>query len=228
LRSAAEVHKRLLDEGHALLARGDAREAALRFSRVLLEDPGHQAARRGASAAQALLDEECRLSDLSRQPTVPAADDGGLGTEAVRGAEATRIEVEEPAVESRPITARKRVVPRSLSAPSGLSRAVLLSAFALLVVGALGTVVSGWERLLGRLTAAPRPASSQTPSATTLRSASPAEEALREARQHLASGAPALALRALEGIPEPDPHWPYARRLRAEAEAALVRTGGLR
>lgn len=234
---------RLFREAESLLSQGQGREASLRFSRILFNDPDNARARRGETLARALLEENERLAAEHVDEASAALREGRVDVAQQKVAAALHRgadpDLVQPLVDRLDDRGGRMAVGVDLppSIPSagpafgsstGASRIALVLCFSLVLGGLLLAVATRFERILGRLTEAPRPAVSERPPVTTLRAPSPGEEALREARQLLASGETQQALRALDGIPEQDPHWPYARRLRAEAEAALTRGGVIR
>lgn len=232
---------RLLGEAEALLSQHKGREASLRFSRILLGDPDNGRARRGEDEARALVDEDERLAAQHLDEARAALREGRLAVAQVeitaalhRGADPDLVQPLVDRLDERGGRVAVAVRPSSPSARPGIvpsagrSRPALLACFSLLLCGLIFVVATSWERILGRLTEAPRPVVGEAPPVTTLVAASPGEKALLEARQFLATGEAQEAMRALDRIPEQDPHWPYARRLRAEAEAALTSASVMR
>jgi hypothetical protein len=228
---------RLLREAESLLSQHEGREASLRFSRILLGDPDNGRARRGEERARALLDEDERLAAQHLDEASVALREGRLAVAQVkitaalhRGADPALVQPLVDRLDERGgrVVVAASVLPSSPSARPGIvpsagrSRPALLACFSLLLCAMVFLVATSWERILARLTEAPRPFVGEAPPVTTLVAASPGEKALLEARQFLATGEAQQAMRALDRIPEQDPHWPYARRLRAEAEAALT------
>jgi hypothetical protein len=104
---------------------------------------------------------------------------------------------------------------------SGIPRAVLVAGWAAVLGALLSAVLTRWERIVGRLMSTPRPISAPAPPVTVLSPSPPGEAALLEARRLLSRGEARGALLLLDRIPARDPAYPYARRVRAEAEAAL-------
>lgn len=234
---------RLIREAESLLSRGQGLEASLRFSRILMGDPDNARARRGEARARSLLDENQRLAAQHLDEAGAALREGRVDLAQVKIAAAQREGADpglvQPLVDRLDERGGRLAVPEAprartpsagprLHASTGVSRPLLLACFALLLGALLVTVAARFERILGRLAEAPRPASTEAPPVTTLSAPSPGETALLEARSLLASGDAQQALRVLDGIPERDPHWPYARRLKAEAEATLTRGGVMR
>ncbi len=243
MKSGGDSHvARLLREGESLLSEGRGGEASFRFSRVLLDDPGHDQARAGEARARALLEEDERLAELHLDDAREALRLGRKGeahsslAEAVqRGADpdlvqplVDRLDEREGLLAVAPGTGRSSSRgPASAHWAFGLPRTVLALCFSLVLAVLLAAVTARWEHILGRLTRAPRPSAGDVAPLTTLAPPSAGESALQEARQHLATGEARQAMRVLDRIPEQDPNWPYARRLRAEAESALARTEAL-
>ena len=238
LKSRADSHvDRLMREGLSLLSGGRGREASLRFSRVLMGDPGHQGARRGEDRVRALLGEEERLASLRLHETRSAFAAGHfddarrLATEALHfGADPDAVQalfdrldertgrlasLRGPAVWSLPSLARPPGV-------GGLSRGALVATWAVAIGLLLGLVATSWEQIVDRLARAPWPTSKPAPPVMSLPLHGPGDAALVEARRLLLAGQAQGALLALERIPAQDPNYPYARRLRAEAESALA------
>ncbi len=244
LKSRADSHvDRLMREAQALLSEGRGREASLRFSRVLLEDPAHARARRGEEQARALLGEEERVAGL-RLHEAHCALLAGRGEEArLLAEEALRHGADRDAAQplfdrldersgrlgalalpiARPLLPRARPL-----RAGGLSRIVLVGAWTAAIGLLLGLVATSWEQILGRLARAPWPTSEPAPPVTSLPPSLPSETALVEARRLLLAGQAQGALRALDRIAAEDPSYPYARRLRAEAESALASSGAAR
>ena len=97
----------------------------------------------------------------------------------------------------------------------------LVAAWAVGISFLLGAVATSWEQIVSRLARAPWPRSSAAPEASRATPES-GDSALVEARRLLLAGQAQGALRALDRISAGDPNYPYARRLRAEAESALA------
>lgn len=229
---------RLFEEGESLLSDGQGLEASLRFSRILMDDPDNARARRGEARARALQEENLRLAALHLDEAGAALREGLVDVAQVKIRAALREGADpvlaQPLVDRLDERGGRLAVafslrPRNPTArtgfevPVGASRRLLLACFALLMGALLVTVAARFERILGRLAETPRPAMVVAPPVTTLAAPAPGEKALLEARSLLATGDTKQALRVLDGIPERDPHWPYARRLKSEAEATLTR-----
>ena len=224
-------------EGLSLLSGGRGREASLRFSRVLLDDPEHAAARRGEERVRALLGEEERLASLSLHEARRSAAAGQLDDARRLAAEALHFGADPDAVQAlfdrlddrtgRLASLRAPVVRRltPLVKPSrvaGRSRVAHVAAWAVAIGLLLGLVATSWEQIVSRLAEAPWPTSRPAPPLTSLHPEGSGDTALVEARRLLLAGQTQGALRALDSIPARDPNYPYARRLRAEAESALA------
>ena len=244
LKSREDSHvDRLMREGQSLLSEGRGREASLRFSRVLLDDPGHDGARRGVEQARALLGEEERLAGL-RLHEARCAWGAGRGEEAHRlavealhhGADPDVVQPLLDRLDERsgrlaalalPIARPPVLRARPLQA-GGLSRIVLVAAWTGAIGLLLGFVATSWEEIVGRLARAPWPRSEPALPVTSLSPSLSGEAVLVEARRLLLAGEAQSALRALDRIAAGDPSYPYARRLRAEAESALASSGAAR
>jgi hypothetical protein len=238
LKSRGDTHvDRLLREGQAFLAEGRGREASLRFSRVLLGDPRHDAARRGEAYARALLDEEQRRAAVCLEDAYEALGAGdlraareGAATALSRGADPDRVQPLLDELDERAGRLAEAAAPSEAAVPersprarlAALPRAVFVTGFALVVAGLLGVAVASWDRMLGVLAEAPKPTTTAAPPVASLPAPPPGEVALQEARRLLAQGEAESAVRALDRIPAQDPNYPYARRLRAEAEASVL------
>lgn len=220
-----------------MLAEGRGGEASLRFSRILLDDPGHEAARRGQEEARALVGEEERLAQMTLHEAHRAAREGRIEEARRLSAEALAQGADPDAVPSlldlyssqrsrlssggthageeplRPLP----VAPAARAYP----RAALVLGWALALAILLATVAVSFERIVGRLSGAPRPGSAATPHLSSVPPRGFGEAAVAEARRLLESGDAARALHTLDRIPADDPALPYARQVRAQAEAAL-------
>lgn len=238
MKSQADSHvDRLMREGLSLLSGGLGREASLRFSRVLMGDPGHAEARRGEERVRALLGEEERLATLRLHEARSALAAGHLDDARTLAAQALRLGADPDAAQSifdrldertGRLAAQEAPVAGRLAPPArprrvgGLSRIALVAAWAMAIGLFLGLVSTRWERIVGRLVQAPGPTSRPAPPATSLPSGGQGDAALVEARRLLLAGQPQGTLRVLDRIPAQDPNYPYARRLRAEALSALA------
>lgn len=207
------------------MAAGRGREASLRFSRILLGDPTNPRAREGEVAARALLAEEERVAALKVHEAHLAPDSRQVG-EAEGGDRAISSPHRPGALgglEGGPRPVSEGSPGRSALAPrvGGSTRMLLVLGWGAALAVVLGLVATSWERIVGDLARTPRPVSQPAPPATSLREPTTAEAALAQARLLLAAGDARSALRLLEQIPTQDPNWPFARQVRAEAEAAL-------
>jgi hypothetical protein len=235
LKSRADSHvDRLMREGLSLLSGGRGREASLRFSRVLLGDPAHEGARRGEERVRALLGEEERLASVRVEEARTALGAGLFDAARHSALEALRLGADPDAVQPlldrlddrtgrlhsliaapvRPATAPSRPALRGAR-----FRVAFLAAWGVAIGMGLGVVATSWEQIVDRLARAPWPAARPVPPAS---GAKDKESALLEARRLLMAGQAQRALHALDRIPARDPDYPYARRLRAEAESALA------
>jgi hypothetical protein len=238
LKSRVDNHvDRLMDQGRSFLAEGRGGEASLRFSRILLDDPGHAAARQGQEEARALLGEGERLAGLKLHEAQAAVRDGRveearrLSNEALEcGADPAvvqslldRFDPRSGKVSSAETVAEEEPpgAGSALPSPRGYKRGVLVFGWGIALVLLLGTVAVSWERILGKLSGAPRPDSAGAPPITSVPQRGLGEAAVAEARQLLEAGHAASALRTLDRIPADDPAQPYARQVRAQVEAAL-------
>ena len=238
LKSHADSHvERLMREGLSLLSGGRGREASLRFSRVLMGDPRHPEARRGEERVRALLGEEERLASLRLHEAREAFTSGHFDDARRLAAQALHLGADPVAVQSLFDRLDERAGRlASLATPTarafaplarplrvgGLSRALVATAWALTIGLLLGLVATRWEKIVDQLARAPWPTTRPAPPATSLPAGTPGDTALGEARRLLLAGQAQGALRALDRIPTQDPNYPYARRLRVEAESALA------
>ena len=196
----------------------------------------HSFLRRGEERVRALLGEEERLSALRLHEARAAFDLGRFDAARRHASEALGFGADPDAVQTLfdrldertgRLASHDGQATRPPLAPSGpvrgggFSRTALLGAWVLAMGLVLGVVVSSWERIVDRLARAPWPTSRLTPSSPSAPESS-ADTALVEARRLLTAGQVQGALRALDRISARDPNYPYARRLRAEAESALA------
>jgi hypothetical protein len=238
LKSRVDNHvARLMDQGRSFLAEGRGNEASLRFSRVLLDDPAHAAARQGQEEARALLGEGERLAGLKLHEAQAAVRDGRVEEARRLSNEALACGADPAVVQSlldrfdprsgkvskaETVTAEKPPGPSStLPSPRGYRRGVLVFGWVVALVVLIGMVAVSWERIVGKLSGAPRPSSAGAPPITSVPQRGVGEAAVAEARRLLEVGEAASALRTLDRIPADDPALPYARQVRAQAEAAL-------
>jgi hypothetical protein len=239
--SSARTDRRtsLVAEGWKLLAAGHERDAADLFGRVLLQDPSCAEARRGVAQARAAAAERARRLDAGLDHAQRAAEAGdhaaarALLHEIVeQGGDRDRAHAAldrldarggrvEHALAAGGLAAAQETAGRSTAVPPGRARRVLAllgaGAFALLAVG----VDARWEGLIQALEGAPRPESAATPGPPDVAPLSRGERALADARRFMEAGDPEGALRALDGVPPEEPAYPFARRLRRQAETVL-------
>ena len=221
----------------SLLSGGRGREASLRFSRVLMGDPGHEEARRGEERVRALLGEEERLASLrlhEAQGALAASDveeARRLAREALHfGADPDAVQslldrLDERAGRLASLDAPAARPYAALTRPArvgGLSRIAVALTWAVAIGLSLALVATRWEQIVGRLARAPWPTTRPASPATSLPPETPGDTSLALARRLLLAGQAQGALRALDRIPAQDPTYPYARRLRTEAESALA------
>jgi hypothetical protein len=231
----------LLAEGHELLSRSCFPEAADVFGRILLLDASHEEARLGLESAQRAAAEARRQLDAALEEARAAVDAGQLararpllervieqgGDRDSARALLDRMDRREGRLFGGPPPFRAAdsgsvPIPR----PGGRwSRPALVVAwaccFALLGAG----VASSWERLVRGLVEPPAPAPAPRPPVTQPPAQSPGERAVIEARRLAERGDAGAALALLDRIPPDEPAYPFARRYRAQVEAAL-RHGG--
>lgn len=236
----------LLSEAWELLESGRPRDAALLFGRVLLQDPGHEDARRGLVRARAEageLDRELEARLEAARESVAAGDVAqarALLEEVIRlGGDRDRAHEmldRLDAREGRVAAAEPAAVPAARTddgdaetAPRRFwSRGVFAAACALAFSAVTATVALSWDHLLARLERRPSPAAYAV-STLPLPAPPAGERALAEARQRLDRGDVPGALSALREIRPDDPVYPFAVQLRQRAEPAStvpISTGG--
>lgn len=231
--------KGLLEDGRRLLERGDPREAALVFGRLLLLEPEHAEAHSLMAAARAAVAESERRAQESLASAEAALASGEreaarqmLEEAVAAGADRDRVHSLTDRLDPRggrldtapePESAEP---PARLEAPgrSGWSRAAFIglcaAAFTVMGVG----VASTWTGLLARLIQAPSPRSAPLASADSTGTGA-GDRTVTRARRLLESGEAAAALSALDSVPPQDPAYPFARQLRAHAQRALRQQG---
>lgn len=228
----------LLAEGSALLASGRPRDAALVFERVLLLAPADSTARGGLDSAQAASAERDRNLD-QRLDVAELRLEEGAHTDArvlldavVRdGGDAHRAAALLDRIPIPPgwFTLRRSDGEGPLPAPparspAGHSRRMLgvVCAALFLLLGA--AVAATWDRLMWRLAQAPMPQE-----ATFDFSAQPLpraeDQTIAAARRLLDDGDPARAKALLDSVHPHQPSYPFAQRLRGQAERALRQPG---
>lgn len=238
--SARERVDGLISEASALLDASRPREAALVFERVLLQDPGHEEARRGLVQARARAGELERELEEKLQVARDSAAAGdrpsarGLLEEVIRlGGDRDRAHdmldrlderggivavpgQEEPAATDAPPSRGAGRPPRAW-----WSRTVFATICGVAFAAVATTVAASWEHLLGRLERRPSPAG-YVVTTLPLPPAPPGERALAQARQRLDHGDVSGALSALATIRPDDPVYPFALQLRQRAELVSV------
>lgn len=231
----------LLAEAASLLEAGRGGEAADIFGRVLLLDPAKAQARRGLEAARADLAEARRQLDgrleearvaipkdpiRAREILDQVLRDGGdrdrahalldrLDGRAGRLGDVSRLPREPYGDGLATDLARRRRSPVTRQA----FVAGCTVAFVALAVG----LAFSWERLVGGLVQNPAPTSVSVPPSTGVPAPAAGEAALTRARELMQRGDPAAALAVLDRVSPDEPTYPLARRLRAEAAAAIRR-----
>ena len=231
----------LLAEAASLLEAERGGEAADIFGRVLLLDPTQAEARGGLEAARAGLAEARRQLDgrleearvaipedpvRAREILDQVLRDGGdrdrahtlldrLDSRAGRLGDASRLPREPYGDALATDLARRRRSPVTRQA----FVAGCTVAFVALAVG----LAFSWERLVGGLVQNPSPSSVSVPPSTGIPAPAAGEAALARARELMQRGDPAGALAVLDRVSRDEPTYPLARRLRAEAAAAIRR-----
>ena len=234
----------LLAEAARRLDEGRGGEAADIFGRVLLLDPTQAEARAGLETARADMAEARRRLDgrleeaRSAIPSDPerarrildqVLRDGGdrdgahalldrLDGRAGRVAEAPRLPPDLSAAALAGDSPRRR--------PTPISRQAFVAACTVAFVALAVGLAFSWDRLVGGLVQNPSPSSVSLPPSTGVPAPTVGEEALARARDLMQRGDPAGALAVLDRIPRDEPAYPLARRLRADAVAALGRPAG--
>jgi hypothetical protein len=223
------------------LAAGRPREAADVFGRLLLRDARNARARRGLERAEAAGRESERdavdLLERAAASDDPRAARAALERALSAGADRDRALALLDRLDRRAglLTIRRSASRERARVPSerpiGLaaSRRALAMSWCVLVLACGASAAAAWEPLMDRLVETPAPAApalATSSAADALRGAS--ESALVRAQDLLYAGDTRAALRALDGIGAQDPAWPFARQLRARADAALRREPGAR
>jgi hypothetical protein len=236
---------RLISRGRTLLEQGQGLDAIHVFGRVLLWDPAHEEARRGLREARLAVREADRILDGRLDEAAQALESGDLPL-ARRLIEDI---VELVGDDERALTLLDRTDTRGgrlpEAGPSWSARAVpegsesgkpspsawrftLAASWGVVLVGLTVAVVSGWERLVSRLTEAPSPRHEVPVSATDGVALSKGERALADARHRLEAGDPAGAVAALAQVPPEEPLYPLAVQLRHQVEGNLKAGGPAR
>lgn len=232
----------MLAEGRAHLRAGRNGAASDAFGRVLLRDTGHPAARRGLAEARAgsAEDRRCLDADLAQARVALVEGDrdkarellqrvircGGDRDEAL--ALLDRLEKRVPAgalaVRGEPSVAD---TPGALphQRPARETRRALVIAFSL-AFALLGSFVAwSWDETVTRLVARPAPRMNVGPPATDYPAPTEGEVAVARARELLADGEVAAAIAALARVQRDDPAYPFASRIRLQADRALAEQG---
>ena len=217
---------------------GRSREAVLAFGRVLLRDPLDPEARHGLDFARSAVAESRR--DLeARLEQARVAFDGGqhersralLEEIVAAGAERDaalelfdRLDRREGRITARS-AARAGLVAPALPVAAGRpvwSRRALVAVWSLTFASLAAGVASSWDRIVGGLVEppvpSPRPAA---PPVTEIAAPTPGERVLARANRLLEQGDSAGAAAVLERVLPDDPAYPFALRLRLDAQAAL-------
>jgi hypothetical protein len=234
---------RLISRGRTLLEQGQGREAIHVFGRVLLWDPAHEEARRGLREARLAVREADRILDGRLDEAAQALESGDLPlarkliediVERVGDDERAltlldRTDSREGRLPEAGLPSRTaRAVPESgetvKSGPSAW-RFTLAASWTVVLAGLTVTIVSGWDRLVSRLTAAPSPRH-ELPVSTDGFPGSKGERAIAEARHRLEAGDPAGAVAALAQVTPEEPLYPLAVQLRHQVESSLEAGGG--
>jgi hypothetical protein len=228
----------LVDEAGALLRSGRSREASLVFGRVLIHDPSHAEARTGIERSRLAISEEERRNEaryedaraaLARGDRVTARrligevlESGGHHDQAA--ALLDRLD-ERPGMLLTPSGASVRVKAAGgpvTEARRTFTRRAFVSAWTLALVLLAGGLAFSWERLVDRLVEPPSPAARGIAPPARRVPVTSADLSLAEARRCLESGDAAAAIKTLDRIAPADAAWPFARQLRAQAEARLA------
>jgi FimV-like protein len=224
-----------LARGLTLLARNQGREAADLFGRVLLRDPGNDAARRGLRLARACAHETDRVLDAQLEQAgraLEAGDRGGaraLLEEVVsKGGDRDRAHALLDRLDTRAgslhgLALAEEPQPNAPPAPSRRTwvRPALIAAWATAFASLAVGLESRWDRLLVSLARTPSPTSRPGPPTTQVPVAPAGDRALAEARELLDRGDAAGALAALDRVSPQEPAYPFARQLRTHAAAVL-------
>lgn len=228
----------LLAQGWSLLAQGRPRDAADVFSRVLLQDPGHDEARKGLAQSQRAATETDRLLEARLEEAETALGKGDLAAaralleDVVRqGGNRDRAAALLDRLDTRGGRLQEGRLgegapPEESAEPTdwgrpAWSRLAFTVAWMAAFGGLAAGVVSSWESLLSRLTRAPLPRSDATPPSIHLPPPSKGERAVADARRLMEQGNAAGALAALDQVSPEEPVYPLARQLRSELESAL-------
>ena len=231
----------LLAEAASLLDAGRGGEAADIFGRVLLLDPTRPEARGGLEAARAdLAEARRRLDGRLEEARVAIPGDPARAREILDqvlrdGGDRDRAHVLLDRLDSRAGRLDAGPLPRepypgaSSNEPSRRRRSTVSRqafvggctvAFVALAVG----LVFSWERLVEGLIQNPAPSSLSISPSTGVPAPAAGEAAVARARELMQRGDPAGAIAVLDRVSRNEPTYPLARRLRAEAVAAIGRS----
>ncbi len=232
----------LVEEAKGLLGSGHASEAADIFGRVLLLDPRHQEASLGLNRAhqhsaekqrrlEACLDDASRAADtgeraVARQLVERALQDGGDAARAQSVLD--RVDERAGRLDSLgTLPAEVRPAGRvALRRPPPLSRQALVAGWTIVFIASAVGLAFSWDRLVGDLVSTPAPESSSIVGSGHGPDGTAGEIAVSRARELVARGDLATALVILDEVSPEDAEYPFARRLRAQVAAALVRESG--
>lgn len=226
----------MLAEAAAFLEAGRDGEAADILGRVLLVDPGCVEARSGLDAARAALAEvRRRLDGQLEEAQAAIPDDPRRAREILDqvlrdGGDRDRVHALFDRLDDRsgrldaaPLARHSdgdvsRAEPRRRSP---LSRQAFVLACTVVFVGVAVGLAFSWERIVSGLVQNPAPSRSVTPSSAATAEPSAGDATLVRARELIRQGDPARALAALDTVSPDEAASPLARRLRAEALAAM-------
>jgi hypothetical protein len=228
-----------MNEGSRLLEQRRSRDAADIFGRILLHDAGHAEARRELERAQMAVNEEDRLHD-SRIAEAERAIGRGQVEQARELLEAAgaapperlfaaldRLDGRAGSLGASALEAPERA-PTEPPFPSPRmrrGRRLLVAAwgFAFAVSGA--AIAGSWDALTARLTRTPVPSTRTAPESAHQSQPGAGERSLARARRQIEVGDLPGALATLDDISPEDPAYPFARRLRREAQQASIDLG---
>jgi hypothetical protein len=228
----------MLAEAAGLLDAGRGGEAADIFGRVLLLDPACIEARSGLDAARAALAETRRRLDGrldEAQTAIPHDPERAreILDEVVRdGGDRDRAHALFDRLDGRSGRLDAGPSPRDWNGEAGsmepprrrrspLSRHAFIAGCTIAFVGLAVGLAFSWERIVSGLVKNPAPSRSLPPPSTGVPEPAAGDAALVRARELIRQGDPARALAALDAVSPDDPAYPMARRLRAEALAAM-------
>jgi hypothetical protein len=242
--SEADRIRDLNDQARELLEKGRGPEAALVFGRVLLHDPACEEARQGLERARAAVSEQHRRLEArfdAAERALELGDRGGArrSLEAILEAGGDRdraLELLDRLDDRTGIVTLRGALGDAASAgfaaEPAKNRTLSRRAFALAWTLVVATLASGlavsWESLLARLVATPSPSARLALAATRLPQPLSGERSVSEARRLLDAGDAAAARSVLDQVSPSDAAYPFARQMRAQAEAALRQKGSAR